>query len=228
MPDLGALLPALAIALLAVVLIWFALGTQLNVRRGNRVLAWLQEGLPALGPRATLRWLGSSVAALSIVEPAPPFRGADVLVVLEPRDLGLLWALARRRGRRDLVILRLNLLRAPRFGADLVDPNGWSPGGQGSIEQLTEVGERTASNGRVYRVLEDGRAPIAELAEQWDALERASGGIWRLTVSQTVPHLEVHALPPDPQESGSARLLSAVHELAELVSAPPSADARGR
>src|SRR5881396_1229899 len=76
MPDLGPLVPALAIALLALVLIWFALGTQLNVRRGNRVLAWLQEGLPALGPRATLRWLGSSVAALSIVQPAAPYLGA--------------------------------------------------------------------------------------------------------------------------------------------------------
>ena len=220
MPDLGPLVPALAIALLALVLIWFALGTQLNVRRGNRVLAWLQEGLPALGPRATLRWLGSSVAALSIVQPAAPYRGADVLVVLEPRDLGLLWALARRRGRRDVIILRLNLLRAPRFGADLVYPQGWSPGGTRSSDQLTEVGERTASNGRVYRVRDDGRAPLAELAQQWDALERASGGVWLLTVSQTIPHLEVHVLPPDPRESGSARLFSAVHELAQLVSAP--------
>jgi hypothetical protein len=227
MPDLGAFVPALAIALLAVVLIWFAFGTQLNIRRGNRVLAWLQEGLPALGPRATLRWLGSSVAALSIVEPAPPYRRADVLVVLEPRDLGLLWALARRRGRRDVIILRLDLLRAPRFGAHLVDPDGWSPGGASSNDPLTEVGERTASNGRVYRVRDDGRAPLAELAEQWDALERASGGVWRLTVSQTVPHLEVHALPPDPRESGSARLFSAVRELADLVSAQ-SAQPRGR
>ena len=221
MPDLSAFVPALAIALLAIVLIWFAFGTQLNIRRGNRVLAWLQDGLPALGPRATLRWLGSSVAALSIVHPAAPYRGADVLVVLEPRDLGLLWALARRRGRRDVIILRLNLVRAPRFGADLVDPHGWSPGGTGSSD-LTEVGERTASNGHVYRVWDDGRAPITELAEQWDALERASGGVWRLTVSQTVPHLEVHALPPDLRGSGSARLFSAVRELAELVSAPPA------
>src|SRR5437867_8716179 len=122
MPDLATFLPGLAIAALAVVLLWFTVGTQINVRRGNRTLVWLQEGLPALGPRATLRWLGSSVAALSIVQPAAPYRGADVLVVLEPRDLGLLWALARRRGRRDVIILRLNLLRAPRFGADLVYP----------------------------------------------------------------------------------------------------------
>jgi hypothetical protein len=218
MPDLGALLPSLAIALLAVVLIWFALGTQQNVRRGNRVMAWLQEGLPVLGPRTTLRWLGSSVAALNILDPLAPFRAAQVLIVLEPRDLGLVWGLARQRGRRDVIILRLDLVRAPRFEADLVDPQAWNPAGQRPDEVLARVSERSAPDGRGYEVRDDGRAPLRELTDQWDALGRASGGIWRISVRQTVPHLEVHVLPPDLQAAGSARLFSAVRELAQLAS----------
>jgi hypothetical protein len=220
MPDLAAFLPGLAIIALAVVLVWFTVGTQINVRRGHRTLAWLQEGLPMVGPRATLRWLGSSVAALGIVEPVPPFREADVLVVLEPRDLGAIWALARQRGRRDFLIVRLNLVRAPRFSADLVDPAGWSPGGRRQPDEaLTRTSERQGPEGRPYRAHDDGAAPIEELGRAWDGLASASGGMWRLTVQPVVPHLEIHVLPPpDLARCGSARLFTAVRGLAELVS----------
>jgi hypothetical protein len=220
MPDLAAFLPGLAIAALAVVLVWFTIGTQVNVRRGNRTLVWLQEGLPMLGPRATLRWLGSSVAALGIVEPTPPFRQADVLVVLEPRDLGAIWAIARQRGRRDFLIIRLNLVGAPRFSADLVDPAGWSPGGRRQPDEaLSRISERVGVGGHTYRVRDDGSAPLDDLGRAWDALGSASGGIWWLSVQPVVPHVEIHVLPPtDLSQSGSARLFTAVRGVADLIS----------
>ncbi len=49
---------------LALVMGWFAVGIIWNIRRGNAVLRWLQTGLPRLGERTTLRWLGSSVVAM--------------------------------------------------------------------------------------------------------------------------------------------------------------------
>jgi len=55
MPDLGSLGPGLLLAVAAVVLLWFTFGTQRNIRRGNRLLRWLQDGLAELGPRTTLR-----------------------------------------------------------------------------------------------------------------------------------------------------------------------------
>jgi hypothetical protein len=130
MPDLTAFLPGLGVLLVAVVLLWFTIGTQRNISTGNRLLRWLQDGLGVLGPRTTLRWLGSSVAELRIVGPLPPFREALVMVVLEPRDLGALWSLARSRGRRDFLVVRLNLVRAPRMAVDLVDPTAWTAGDQ--------------------------------------------------------------------------------------------------
>ena len=51
MPDLSALSASLAFALLVAVMLWFALGTQRNIRRGNGLLSWLQDGLPLLGER---------------------------------------------------------------------------------------------------------------------------------------------------------------------------------
>ena len=81
MPPLEALGPSIAIGLILFVMLWFALGTQRNVSKGNKLLRWLQHGLPIVGRRTTMRWLGSSAIQLEIVEPHAPFREATVVVI---------------------------------------------------------------------------------------------------------------------------------------------------
>src|ERR687895_773469 len=105
MPGLPTWGYALILLLIAVMLV-FALGTRRNIRRGNALLTWLQEGLPLLGRKTTFRWLGSTAVVLRILAAKDPFREAEVVVVLEPRDVTLLWAWWRRRGRRGFVVLR--------------------------------------------------------------------------------------------------------------------------
>src|ERR1035438_3930909 len=58
--------PELSIFVVVVIAIvgWFALGTHLNVRKGHRFLEWLQSGLPLVGEKTTLRWLGAFVLHL--------------------------------------------------------------------------------------------------------------------------------------------------------------------
>ena len=65
---------SLLLGLVAVVMGWFALGVVWNIRRGNTVLKWMQAGLPRLGEKATMRWLGSSAVELAIAKAKPPFR----------------------------------------------------------------------------------------------------------------------------------------------------------
>jgi hypothetical protein len=220
MPDPSAFLPALLIVLLAVVMVWFTMGTQRNIGRGNRVLTWLSDGLPALGPRTTLRWLGSSVAELRIVEPRAPFREAVVMVVLEPRDLGALWALARSRGRRDFIVLRLSLLRAPGWEADLIDPASWTAGHRRTDDAELEPHEPwTDAAGRSIRAATDGRADLDALRGHWNRLGAMTGGAWRISVRSTVPHLEIHLLPPDPDAADARALFREVTALAATVSA---------
>jgi hypothetical protein len=238
MPDLGPLASAAALALLTVVLVWFAVGTQTNIRRGNRILSWMQEGLPLLGPRATLKWFGSSVAALRIVEPVAPVREAEVLVVLEPRDLGAVWALLRSRGRRDFIVVRVNGMRAPRFRADLSDPRAWTARDRRADEEPPSVAATAIGSGGPYELRHDGDAPLEALGRAWEALAAASAGTWRLSVRPTVPHVEVHLLPPSLAPAptrgrggrgepavGSARLFSAVRELLRMATAEPGAQA---
>jgi hypothetical protein len=218
MPDPAALLPGLLILLLAAVMIWFTVGTQRNVSRGNRMLEWLQDGLGALGPRTTLRWLGSSVAELKISQPRAPYREATVLVVLEPRDLGALWALSRRRGRRDFIVVRVSLVRAPMVRADLIDPSAWTAGDRHRDEPELERDEQWAdASGRTIAIHHDGRADLERLRAHWNALGRDSGGAWRISVRPTVPHLEVHLLTPDPDRASARRLLDEVGTLARAL-----------
>src|SRR5260370_8828061 len=109
---------------------WFGLGPQLNLRRGNRVAQWMGEGLPLVGERTTLRWLGSSAIALKVRAALAPFDSAEVFVVPEPRDLPVLWWLFRAWGRRDLLIVRAVLRRAPRVELEVFHPGAWSARGR--------------------------------------------------------------------------------------------------
>lgn len=217
MPDPSALAGSLLVVALIVVMLWFAIGTQRNVRRGNDLLRWLQHGLPLLGPRTTVRWLGSSVVELRIAAANPPFRDAKLLVVLEPRDLGALWALARRRGRRDFIVLRADLLHPPRGVWEAVAPEAWSVD-----DRRSDAGRRTVNwgaDGGAVEVAVEAGADEARLREAWRRLGSVSGGAWRLTVQPVVPHFEVHFLPPDVRRSGSRGCVEGMIEVARQLSA---------
>lgn len=209
MPDLSALGPSLAIAAILVVLLWFAFGTQRNIRMGNDLLRWLQDGLTIVGQRTTLRWLGSSAVELRIAEANQPFREATILVVLEPRDVGLLWAWARWRGRRDFIIVRANLRAAPRYGVDARDPRGWT----GTLEPDSDDWRQIDWPDPDVETRATAGADPTAVKAAWRAIEDATGGIWRLTVQPVVPHIELHVRPPSRQVS-SKRLVEPIRELA--------------
>jgi hypothetical protein len=215
MPPLEAFGPSVAIGVILVVMLWFALGTQRNIRKGNDMLRWLQGGLPILGRRTTLRWLGSSVVQLGIVEPEMPFREATVAIVLEPRDVPLLWAFARSRGRRDFLIIRANLVRAPAFSMDVRDPHGWT----GRLDDGDESDDRwqaTGWPGGFVAYVGHG-ADEAAVRSAWSLLAKASPGVWRLTVQQVVPHVEVHLRPPSDKANADG-VLAPIRELASTLS----------
>lgn len=221
MPEPAAYLQGIGVVLVAVVLLWFALGTQLNIRKADRVMKWLQSGLPVLGPRTTLRWIGSSVAELKIVDPKAPCRATTAMIVLEPRDLSGLWALSRGRGRRDFLLLRLDLVRAPRFRADLIDPRAWTARNKrGDDAPFAREETWTDVTGTTVAVRSDGGADLARLRAAWEQVGSSSGGAWRISVRQLVPHLEVHCLFPSLETVDSRQLLTAVRDLAESVAAP--------
>jgi hypothetical protein len=219
MPDLTPVLISALTILLLVVLLGFAFGTHRNVRRGNDLLRWLQGGLPLIGERTALKWLGSSAVQLDITEPRSPFAQAQIVVVLEPRDVGWLWAWARSRGRRDFLILRGRLQSAPRFEIEAGDRRGWT--GRDRLDNLDASAWTHIDWG--YEAVQVAHGPDADteaVRSIWDDLTSTSGGVWRLSVRRDAPHLEVHVMPPGGDESADP-LFRAFKELAQTVVSRP-------
>ncbi|MBZ5615181.1 MAG: hypothetical protein LAO23_14320 [Acidobacteriia bacterium] len=193
--------PGLAAFILVVIFIvgWFAVGTHYNVRKGHAALRWLQEGLPLVGEKTTLRWLGSSVLELKIQQAKPPFRHAEVLVVLEPRDVAPLWGLAHLRGRRDLFIFRAALRTQPEVELEALDPASWPP------QELTDRAKNywtPLSAAPPLIAYAPGNLPAASKLLSRAALDGCP--LQRLLVRRTEPNLEVQ-WRFDPLRTHSAR-----------------------
>jgi hypothetical protein len=214
MPDLSALLASLAAAVIIAFLLMFALGSQRNVRRGEAFMQWMQEGLPLLGKKTTLRWFGTSAVELKITEPSPPFRSAETLVVLEARDIGWMWALGRVRGRRDFIILRARLERSPAFELEAGDDRGWT--GSDRLKRLDSTAWSHESWNEV-RVAHTAGADTALVRDIWTKFSTVTGGVWRMSVRREQPHIEVHVLPPDTGVVSARPLFEAFRELAHGV-----------
>ena len=194
---------------------WFAVGTQVNVRKGNDTLKWLQEGLGLIGQKTTLRWLGSSVVELKIQDPRPPLRQVEVLVVLEPRDVPFLWWFFRARGRRDLLIFRSHLRTSPRFELEALEPGSWSA--RGILERVqgrdwTPIATAPQSALLAYA---QGGGPAASAVVQLAVLHGPLPV--RLFVHRDTPNLEAHWRLADLKGISSGSLFETLRNISERL-----------
>ena len=203
------------IALIAVVMGWFGGGVIWNIRRGNAVLKWMQAGLPALGERTTLRWLGSSAVELAIAKARPPFRRCELALVLAPRDVPWLWLWSLARGRRDMLILRGHLVGAPRLEYEVIAPGSWTGRAALGRASLAHWGNQALGDHRFV-------APKASLPVSFSSapalLECARSvhpTVWRLAVRREFPQLELHIPLPDPRAREARQFFEAVRALAQ-------------
>jgi len=197
-----------AIAAVAIVS-WFAAGTIWNVRIGRELMRWMQGGLPALGERTTVRWLGSSVVEMVIRNGKAPFDSATVLIFLEARDTPWMWALGRSRGRRDTLIIRGMFHRTPQVEFEALEPTSWS--GRDALP-------RVPSKWLVHEVpggLVVHYETIAGLKEA-DALlalaKRAGLTVRRLSLRRAEPNFQLHISLPDRRQP-ARNFFESVHTL---------------
>jgi len=185
-PEAGRILFFLATI---VVVGWFAVGTILNVRKGNAVARWLQEGLPLIGRKTTLRWLGSSAVELKIQDARDPLLHVEIFIVMEPRDVPFLWGYFHARGRRDILIARCRISGNPDFQLEAGDPRAWSARGaqkEAIRKQWVPVSSPAGANINAYG--EGKLKPAPEL------LALAAGcqlPLVRMAVRWTEPELEI-------------------------------------
>jgi hypothetical protein len=201
----------IGIAAVAIVA-WFAAGTIWNVRLGRELMRWMQGGLPILGERTTVRWLGSTAVELVIDQGKAQFSRAAVVIFLEPRDLPW-WPLSRLRGRRDTLIIRGVLRRAPSFELEVLDPASWSA--RDALARVPRDWLKAVAPGGVV-VHHAGAAALAHAYALLEIAQRAGMKLWRLSVRRTEPHFQIHVRLPDRRQS-ARDFFQAVHALADRV-----------
>jgi len=201
------------IGIAAVVIVaWFAAGTIWNVRKGRELMRWMQGGLPVIGERTTVRWLGSSAVELVIDQGKAQFARAAVVIFLEPRDLPW-WPLSRLRGRRDALIVRGVLRRAPSFELEALDPASWS--GRDALPRVPRdwlLGQAAAPSGVI--VHHAGAAALGHAYALLEIAQRAGMKVQRLSVRRTEPSFQLHVLLPDDSQPAHD-FFEAVHKLAQ-------------
>jgi hypothetical protein len=198
----------LAVAVVA----WFAAGTIWNIRAGRELLRWMQAGLPLLGERTTVRWLGSTAVELVINQGKAQFAKATVVIFLEPRDLPW-WPLSHLRGRRDTLIIRGVLRRAPSFELEALDPASWSA--RDALPRVPRDWLQAAVPGSVV-VHHAGAAALGHAYALLEIAQRAGMKLWRLSVRRTEPNFQLHVALPDRRQS-ARDFFEAVHALADRV-----------
>ncbi|MFQ6101934.1 MAG: hypothetical protein ACE5OS_11980 [Anaerolineae bacterium] len=112
------------IGLCAFLALWYGGGYLYNRRRGQRLFHWLETGLDVLGgDEREAGWIGSpaSGARITVLRAASPFRRLEITLLLENREIPLLWLFDRLRGKRDWLIIKATL-RSPHRGEVEVSP----------------------------------------------------------------------------------------------------------
>ncbi len=202
----------IAIAAVAVVA-WFAAGTIWNVSKGRALMRWMQAGLPALGERTTVRWLGSTAVEMVIRDGKAPFASVTVIIFLEARDTPWTWAIGRARGRRDTLIIRGKLRKAPAVEFEALDPASWS--GRDALPRVPPkwpVRQPVSPGGIVIHY--ESAAELTQADTLMALAQQAGLVVRRLSVRRTEPNFQFHVPLPDCRQP-ARDFFEAVHTLAD-------------
>jgi hypothetical protein len=185
------------------VVAWFAAGTIWNIRRGRLLMRWMQDGLPVLGERTTVRWLGSTAVEMAIRDGKAPFAGVTMVIFLEARDVPWMWAIGRSRGRRDTLIIRAVLRQAPETEFEALDPASWS--GRDALPRVPQGWTvRQAATPSDLVVHYSGAAALAHADEMLKLAQRAGLAVKRLSVRSAEPNFQIHVCMPEREQPARA------------------------
>lgn len=214
MPD--SILLAVFLGLVLFFSLWYVVGAQRNSRIAKRALAWAQQGLQLIGEKATVQWSGSSSVELKISKAKDPFRSAELMVMLEPRELPMWWWWEHEHSRRDSLIFRAQLRAAPHFDLEAREQH----------VQLEQVLKHSGSDhwvpvqgGLANDMRADIRGTISPYAVNRLIVMTSLDGLklTRLAVHRAVPNLEVHFLLPHFDQVSPPRVFTSLRQLAEDV-----------
>lgn len=203
------------ITLCILLVAWYFPGMWFNRRHGIHLARSLRDRLIALGAEElTGRWVNASMFQFGARRATSPIGKLAAILVLESRELLLIWLVNLLRGRRDLLVLRMDLRSTPRAGLELeAHPKQTKPE-RDVRRRIAESGWELATVGDYMIYHQHGAAHLKEtlapLLEEWQPYLR------RLSISASSPHLLLSFSPAPPVLETDARF-TAVQKLAEAI-----------
>jgi len=181
--DTSQLATQIVIGLSIILVLWYPLGRQMNRRRGLQALRWLREGIGTYEGQASVNWMGASGFRVDIQGALGPFKRVGMMVLLESREILLLWIVNRLRGKRDILIIKGDLRLKPKTDLELTR-RGWRAGR--AMKALEKEGWTVDSlNGMFIALKRD-----AEIASSLtSALSKEVPRVVRLSLRKRSPHL---------------------------------------
>lgn len=207
----------IVIIAVAVFMGWFALGMIYNLRRGDKILKWMQVGMPLIGPRTSFRWLGTSVAEMAIAHAKRPFQRLETLLVFRPRDVFWMTIIALFQGRDDTLIFRAYLNSPPRLDLELADPKAWT--GRTALRQVAERGWEGTDYHGLRLMAPKGLLNLAAttLDQLAVPMQSLSPRYVRFSLRKTAPNLEIHLPFPNPRTTDAKAYFQSLSELGRAV-----------
>jgi hypothetical protein len=195
--------------------IWYVVGWQMNRRHGRRLLEWALQGLQAFGGKITVSRLGTSGFQMNVKKAQSPFKRIETTVLLEPREILLLWIFNLLRGGADHLVFKSTLRASPRGEVEIVKKRG-----RLTRQVLKELDERAWTRqetpGGLVVAYQDKRG-----RRQADAIshlvEDLSPRLLRLSLSKKAPHLLVSLSLAGLDEQSALLLFSSLQNLAQSV-----------
>jgi len=207
----------IVIILVVIFMGWFAIGMIYNLRRGDALLKWMQNGLPDVGQKTTFRWLGTSVAELVIAQAKKPFRRLETLLFFKPRDLFWMTIAGYFQGREDVIIFRAHLNTAPVTDLELLDLKTWS--GRDTQRRIRQRKWESTTYQGLELMAPAGLLDLA--AKTLDRLalpmQKFSPRYSRFSLHRNAPNFELHVPFPDHRTVDAKQYFGALRELARAV-----------
>ncbi len=203
------------IAFCVLLIIWYFVGWQMNRKRGRRLLGWSLQGLQALGDQITVSRLGISGFQVKVRKARAPFRKIEATILLEPREILLLWLFDLLRGGADRLVLKGTLRALPRGEVEVIKKKGQLA--RRVLKRLDEKAwtRQETANGLVVACR--GKQGQQQADAISHLVEELNPRLLRLSLSKKAPHLLVSFSLTGLDEQSALLLFSSLQKLAQTV-----------
>jgi len=202
------------IAFCILLIIWYIVGWQMNRRQGRRLLEWILQGLRALGNQITVSRLGTSGFQVNVRKAQAPFKRLETTILLQPREMLLLWIFNLLRGEADYLVLKGTLRASPQGEVEVTKRERLARRVLKGLDERAWTRQETTSGLVIACRGQQGQQQAEAISH---LVEDLSPRLLRLSLSKKAPHLLVSLSLAGLDEQSALLLLSSLQDLAQAV-----------